>query len=50
MEGMRRHTEKMTLAESLKTVGKGGKIVISGKSGKEMLDYFSDTLNLVSSR
>lgn len=50
MEGMRRHTEKMRLAGSLQDVSFNGKMVVAGKNGEAVLDFYKDTLNLVGSR
>ena len=50
MEGTRRHDEKMKLAESLKTLSSNGHMVISGKSGQQVLDYYNNTLEIISKR
>jgi len=33
MEGMRRHTEKLKMADSLKAISESGHMIISGKNG-----------------
>jgi len=40
MEGMRKHTEKIRLAGSLIDVAYGGKMVIAGKTGQDVLGFF----------
>ena len=50
MEAMRRHTEKLRLAGSLQDVAFNGKMVVAGKNGQEVLDFFNSTLELVASR
>jgi len=50
LEAVRRHTEKMALANALKNLSSNGKMILSGKSGKDVLEYYNKTLDLVSQR
>ena len=50
MEGIRRHTEKMKLAASLQELAKRGKMVISGKNGQQVMDFFNSTIVQVGNR
>ena len=50
MEGMRRHTEKMKLAEGLKNLASKGHMIVSDKNGQQVLDYYNQTLDLVGYR
>lgn len=50
MEGLRRHTEKMKLAGGLKQLAGKGHMIVSGKNGQQVLDYYNQTLDLVASR
>tara|TARA_B110000503_G_C6887697_1_gene305405 strand:+ start:485 stop:601 length:117 start_codon:yes stop_codon:yes gene_type:complete len=38
------------MAESLKNVAKSGHIVVSGKNGQGLLDYFNGTLDKIAKR
>lgn len=50
MEGHRRHTEKMEMTDALKTLAYNGHIVVSGKTGQDVLNYYSSTLERVAKR
>lgn len=50
LEGMRRHTEKMTLAESLQNLASKGHMIVAGQNGQKVLDFYNQTLDLVASR
>jgi hypothetical protein len=50
MEGLRRHAEKMHLAEGLHNLAKKGHMIVAGENGQKVLDYYSQTLELVASR
>lgn len=50
MEGMRRFSEKLKMANGLKKLATQGHMVISGKQGEQVLDFYSATLDLVASR
>ena len=50
MEPMRIHTEKMKLAGAMQEAAWKGKMVVAGKNGGEVLNFFKDTLSLVGSR
>lgn len=50
MEGLRRFTEKMALADSLSNISVGGKVIVSGKNGQKVLDYFNDTIDTIGNR
>jgi len=41
MEGVRRHTEKMKLADGLKQLAGKGHMIVSGKNGQQVLDYYN---------
>jgi hypothetical protein len=45
MEGLRKHDEKMKMAGSLKSIATNGQMVISGKNGQEILNFYNDTLD-----
>lgn len=47
MEMKRKFDEKMKKVRSLRRLMDGGKIIISGKNGEELLKYFDDTLQMV---
>jgi glycerate-2-kinase len=44
IEPMRRHMEKMKLNESLKVFGNQGHMVVSGKNGQNVLDFYNKTI------
>ena len=48
LQGKRIHEEKMHLLESLKDTK--AKIVVSGKNGQELLDFYSNTLTQIEQR
>jgi hypothetical protein len=50
MEGMRRHEEKMKLADSMQELASKGHMIVSGKNGQQVLDYYNNTLDLVAKR
>lgn len=50
MEGMRRHEEKMQLAEAMKDMSKKGNFVLAGKSGQSVLDFYVQTFDTVAKR
>ena len=50
MEGTRKHDEKMKLAETLKKLSSNGHMVISGKNGEQVLNYFNKTIDDISKR
>lgn len=48
LQGKRIHEEKMALLNSLKDTK--AKIVVSGKNGQELLDFYSNTLTQIEQR
>lgn len=50
MEGFRRHTEKMALAQSYSNSSKNIKMIVTGKNGENFLKYFIDTTVQVEER
>jgi hypothetical protein len=40
----------MKLADSLKNLASNGKMIVSGKNGTDVLNYYSQTLDLIASR
>lgn len=50
MDGLRRHTEKMKLAEGLQKLASSGHMIVSGENGQKVLDFYNQTLDLVASR
>jgi len=47
---MRRHEEKMQLAEAMKDMSKKGNFVLAGKSGQSVLDFYVQTFDTVAKR
>jgi hypothetical protein len=50
MEGMRRHTEKMSLANAYDNNKSNLKMVVAGKNGQDILDYYINSIQLVETR
>lgn len=50
MEGLRKHKEKLKMAESLAEMAKHGKMVIAGKNGQDVLNFYNETLETVANR
>ena len=50
MEGLRKHDEKMKMAKSLEAMAKNGKMVIAGKNGQDVLNFYNETLETVANR
>ena len=50
MEGERRHNEKMKMANSLKVMAEKGHMIVSGKNGQDLLNFYNDTLETVAKR
>jgi hypothetical protein len=50
MEGIRRHNEKMALADSLQNLAAKGHMVVSGENGQKFLNFYNETLDIVASR
>lgn len=50
MDGMRRHDEKMLAANVLKTSAEDSKIVVSGKNGEKLINYYVNTLDEIDKR
>ena len=50
MEGHRRHVEKMAMSDALVTLAEQGHIVVSGKTGQDVLNYYTGALERVSKR
>ena len=50
MEGARKHDEKLKMAKALRHLAEKGHMVVSGKKGQEVLDFYNDTLDVVSKR
>lgn len=50
MEGMRRHDEKLKMAKSLQAMSESGHMIVSGKNGQDVLNFYNDTLDVVAKR
>lgn len=50
MEAIRRHNEKMKLADGLQNLARKGNMIVSGENGQKVLDFYNQTLDLVASR
>jgi vacuolar-type H+-ATPase subunit E/Vma4 len=50
MNPMRKHAEKMKLNDALKTMSKNANIVLSGKNGQSLLDFYNNTITEISGR
>lgn len=50
MEGIRKHDEKMKMAKSLEAMAKNGRMVIAGKNGQDVLNFYNETLETVANR
>ena len=44
MESMRKHDEKIESCKSLEHLARSGHMVISGKNGQDMLNYYNNAL------
>ena len=47
LEAKRKHEQKMKLSEEMANLVGTNKIILSGKQGEELLNYFKDTTDLV---
>jgi uncharacterized membrane protein YqiK len=50
MEGLRRHSEKMKLADGLENLARKGNMIVAGENGQKVLDFYNQTLEIVASR
>jgi hypothetical protein len=50
MEPMRRHTEKMELNHALQRLAENGNMIVSGKNGQNVLDFYNGAIDQISSR
>ena len=50
MEGKRKHDEKLKMANCLKHLAEKGHMVVSGKNGQEVLNFYNETLDVVAKR
>ena len=50
MEPMRRHMEKMKLNTSLQVLAEKGNMVVSGKNGQQVLDFYNGTIDQIAER
>jgi hypothetical protein len=50
MEGMRRHDEKLKMAKSLKAMSEKGHMIVSGKNGQDVLNFYNETLDVIAKR
>jgi hypothetical protein len=50
MEPMRRHMEKMKLNNSLQLLAKSGNMIVSGKNGQQVLDFYNGTIDQIAER
>lgn len=44
LEPMRRHMEKMKLNKSLQILAEKGHMIVSGKNGQQVLDFYNGTI------
>lgn len=50
MNPLRKHAEKMKLNQALKTMSSNANIVLSGKNGQSLLDFYNNTITEISGR
>ena len=50
MEGMRRHTEKMSLVKGMETMAGKQKMVVAGNNGQKVLEFYNSAVDLVQKR
>lgn len=50
MNPMRKHAEKMKLNQALKKMSSNANIVLSGKNGQTLLDFYNNTITEISGR
>jgi hypothetical protein len=47
LAGERDHIERMKLTETMKTMAKTGKFVVSGESGNKLMDFFGRAIEAI---
>ena len=47
MQPMREHEERMAMSDSLQTTAYDGKMVVSGRSGANVLGFYHDAMSQV---
>ena len=45
MEGLRKHNEKLKMAKTLKAMAHNGHMIVSGKNGQDVLNFYNETLD-----
>jgi hypothetical protein len=49
LQAKRKHEQRLRKSQSLQSLMRDKKVIIGGKNGQELLDYFSETTDLVDS-
>ena len=45
MEGLRKHNEKLKMAKTMRAMAHNGHMIVSGKNGQDVLNFYNDTLD-----